>query len=127
MSRPRVSEQQQGGVASIHGLWVVAALTAVALIAVQVAGLVQLRHRAASAADLSALAASRASVEGQDGCGAAEQVARRNGARLEACRMDLAVATVTTRLESSPWWGGRWVTTQVARAAPVGYVDPVPP
>ena len=127
MSRRRALPRRHEGVASVHGIWVVAAVTAVALIAVQVAGLVQLRHRAASAADLAALAASRASVEGQDGCEAAERIAQRNEARLETCRMDLEVATVTTRLESTPWWGGRWVTTQDARAAPVHYVDPVPP
>ncbi|WP_375000972.1 Rv3654c family TadE-like protein [Aeromicrobium sp. CTD01-1L150] len=112
------------GVVSAHAVWVVTAITVVALLAVQVAALVQLRHRAASAADLSALAASRASVAGQDGCRAAEDIARRNGAHLQACRMDLDVATVTTRLASTPWWGGEWVTTQDARAAPTSYVDP---
>ncbi len=122
MTRP--APPRELGVVSVHGVWVVVALTAAALLAVQVAGLVQLRHRAVAAADLAALAASRASVEGQDGCAAAEQIARRNQARLEACRMDLDVATVTTRLESTPWWGGRWVTAQDARAAPVHYVGP---
>lgn len=112
------------GSASVHALGVVVGLTVVALLVVQVAALVQLRHRAAAAADLSALAASGASVQGRDGCAAAVEVARANGADLEDCRMDLDVATVTTRLRAEPWWGGEWVTVQRARAAPVDYVDP---
>lgn len=116
--------RKEHGVVTAHAVWVVTAITVVALLAVQVVALVQLRHRAASAADLSALAASRASVVGEDGCRAAERLARKNGARLEACRMDLDVATVTTRLSATPWWGGEWVTTQDARAAPTSYVDP---
>ncbi|MGJ9412748.1 Rv3654c family TadE-like protein [Aeromicrobium sp. CF4.19] len=119
----RIASAQRGAV-SVHGIWVVVGLAVVALLLVQVVALVQLRHRAASAADLAALAASRASVGGDDGCAAAEVIARRNHARLQTCRMDLDVATVTTRLESTPWWGGQWITTQDARATPTSYVLP---
>ncbi|MCW2831891.1 MAG: hypothetical protein JWP31_2583 [Aeromicrobium sp.] len=94
----------------------------VALVIVQAAGLVRLRHRVAGAADLAALAGSQASVAGDDGCAAARAIARRNGARLVACRMDYDVATVTARAESAPWWSVRWATEQRARAAPDYYV-----
>lgn len=116
--------RSQRGSASVHALWVVVGLTVVAVIVVQVVALVQLRHRAAAAADLAALAASGASARGLDGCARAVEVARANGADLEDCRMDLDVATVTTRLRSEPWWGGEWITVQRARAAPIDYVDP---
>lgn len=112
------------GSASVHALWVVVGLTVVALLVVQVVALVQLRHRAAAAADLSALAATSASTQGGDGCASAADVARANGADVQDCRMDLDVATVTTRLRAEPWWGGEWITVQRARAAPVDYVDP---
>lgn len=94
-----------------------------ALVAVEMAGLVAVRHRAASAADLSALSASRASVSGQDGCVAAEQTARLNGATLVACTMDHDVATVTARTTSRRWWGHRWAAEIPARAAPVAYLE----
>lgn len=124
MSESSAGGRREHGSASLHAVWVAVVLAVVTLLVVQVAALVQLRHRAASAADLAALAGSRASVAGQDGCGAAADVARRNGATLRSCRMDLDVATVTTTLAASPWWGGRWVTEQDARAAPDHYVDP---
>ncbi len=97
-------------------------LTLAALVMVQVAGLVRLKHSVASAADLAALAASRASVAGDDGCSAAAELMRRNGARLVSCRMDYDVATVVAGGASTSWWGKRWTWEQKARAAPDFYV-----
>jgi secretion/DNA translocation related TadE-like protein len=111
------------GAAAVHAMTVAVVLVLVALLVVQAAGLVRMRHRVAAAADLAALAASQASVEGQDGCRAARSIARRNGARLTECRMDYDVATVTARASSPPWWGGRWATEQRARAAPASYLS----
>lgn len=93
-----------------------------ALIVVQAANLVRMRHRVAAAADLAALAASRASAAGEDGCAAARGIALRNDARLIRCRMDYDVATVTARARSQPWWGTSWGTEQTARAAPESYL-----
>jgi secretion/DNA translocation related TadE-like protein len=119
----RRSADGQRGAVTVHAVAVAVLLVVVALVLVQAAGLVRMRHRVAAAADLAALAASRASVAGDDGCRAAHRVARRNGARLVACRMDYDVATVTAAASSPPWWGGRWGGEQRARAAPESYLD----
>lgn len=110
------------GSATVHAAVLLALVTTVAVVVVQAAVLVRLRHEVAAAADLAALAASRASASGADGCAAARLVADRNGAVLVSCRMDLDVATVTARGVSSPWWGKRWAVEQRARAAPADYV-----
>lgn len=111
------------GAVTVHAMWAAAALVLFALVATEMAGLVAVRHRAASAADLSALAASRASTVGLDGCSAAEQTARLNHATLIACRMDDDVATVTARTTSQRWWGHRWAAEVPARAAPESYLE----
>ncbi len=111
------------GSVTMHAVWAAAVLVLFALVATEVAGLVAVRHRAASAADLSALAASRASVAGLEGCPAAEETARLNRATLVACRMDEDVATVTARTTSQRWWGHRWAAEIPARAAPESYVE----
>lgn len=108
---------------ALHAIWAATLLVLFALVATEMAGLVAVRHRAASAADLSALAASRASSAGLEGCSAAEQTARLNHATLIACRMDDDVATVTARTTSQRWWGHRWAAEIPARAAPESYVD----
>jgi secretion/DNA translocation related TadE-like protein len=110
------------GSITAHAVWVGAALCAVAVIMAQVAVAVRLHHQAASAADLAALAGSRAASAGRDGCAAAKDVARRNGAQLVRCRMDLDVATVTARRTTEQWWGRAWTFEVDARAAPVDYV-----
>ncbi|MCW2750979.1 MAG: TadE-like protein [Aeromicrobium sp.] len=93
-----------------------------ALVVIQVAGLVRLKHLVAAAADLSALAASRVSVNGDDPCDAATTIAQRNGAKVLTCRMDFDVATITARGTSRTWWGHRWAFEQKARAVPDFYV-----
>ncbi len=106
----------------MHALWLGTVLCVVAVLLTQVATVVRLKHQAASAADLAALAGSRASLGGRDGCEAADQVARRNGATLLSCRMDLDVATVTAGGRTPSWWGHRWTFEVAARAAPDFYV-----
>lgn len=117
--RPRAER----GSVTIHAAAVAVLLVVAAVVLLQAGSLVRMRHQVAAAADLAALAGSRASTRGEDGCRAARLVARRNGAELAACRMDYDVATVTARAASPPWWGARWVTTQDARAAPDFYLD----
>ncbi|MRJ75356.1 hypothetical protein GEV29_02285 [Aeromicrobium sp. SMF47] len=114
------------GAVTVHAATIATLLVIAALVVVQVAGLVRMRHRVAAAADLAALAASQASVAGEDGCSAARAIARRNDAELVSCRMDYDVATVTARAERPSWWGVAWSTEQKARAAPDFYLDPAP-
>lgn len=111
------------GSATVHALAVVALVCLVAFTCLQAAFAVALRQRAAAAADLAALAASRASVEGADPCAEARELARRNGARLRDCRMDADVATITVRAVGPRWTIGRWASEQRARAAPAWYLE----
>jgi len=110
------------GSVTIHAVWVAALLVVVAILMAQVGTVVRVKHQVASAADLAALAGSRASLAGRDGCNAAREVARRNDASLVECRMDLDVATVTARGRTPSWWGHRWGFEVKARAAPDFYV-----
>jgi secretion/DNA translocation related TadE-like protein len=118
-----VRSRGERGSVTVHAAAVAVLLVVAAIVLLQVGSLVRMRHQVASAADLAALAGSRASTRGEDGCRAARLVARHNGAELSACRMDFDVATVTARATSPPWWGSRWVTAQDARAAPDFYLD----
>jgi secretion/DNA translocation related TadE-like protein len=114
--------QHERGSVTVHALWVATVLCVVAVVMAQVATIVRVKHQVASAADLAALAGSRASLAGHDGCDAARAVARRNDAQLVRCRMDLDVTTVTARRRTSAWWGHRWAFEVDARAAPDFYV-----
>ena len=109
------------GSVTVHAIWLATALLVLALVMLEAASLIGVRHRAAAAADLAALAGSRAAVNGHDGCAAARASARANGAELVTCRMDYDVATVTARVVSRRWWGHRWSADVPARAAPDFY------
>lgn len=117
-----MKSRRETGAATVLAASIALLLVTAALVMTEVAGLIRLKHSVASAADLSALAASRASVNGDDGCDQAESIARRNGARVVACRMDFDVATITARGVSRSWWGHRWAFEQQARAAPDYYL-----
>ena len=114
---------RERGSATVHALGLTVLVCLVAFACLQVALAVSLRQRAAAAADLAALAASQASVEGRDPCAAARELARDNGARLRRCRMDADVATVTVRAAGPRWAIGRWAAEQRARAAPAWYLE----
>lgn len=109
------------GAVSVHAVSVGIVLLLVAVLLLEVGAAITARHRAAAAADLTALAASRAADQGEEGCAVGRDVARRNGAQLIECRMDAAVATVTVRAVTDRWWGRRWAAEERARAAPVTY------
>ena len=115
--------RHERGAITAYAASVAVMLMIATLVITQIAGLVRLRHRVAAGADLAALAATQASVAGEDGCDAADRIARRNGVELLTCRMDYDVATVTARAASVAWWGHRWAFEQDARAAPDFYVD----
>jgi secretion/DNA translocation related TadE-like protein len=117
-----VRRRPETGAATAYAASIAVLLTTAALVVTQVAGLVRLKHSVAAAADLSALAASRASVNGDEACDAATAIARRNGAKVLTCRMDFDVATITAGGTSRSWWGHRWAFEQKARAAPDFYL-----
>jgi secretion/DNA translocation related TadE-like protein len=117
-----MTSRDDRGAVTAAAMSVATLLTVAALVVTEVGGLVRLRHRVAAAADLAALSASQASVDGQDACSAARRIAGRNGARVRTCRMDYDVATITARGTSRTWWGHRWAFEQDARAAPDYYL-----
>lgn len=120
--RHRDASPERGAV-TIHALTAGGFLALIALVIVQATMLIRLQHQVSMAADLSALAASRASSAGDDGCAAARALARRNHVRIRSCRMDFDVATVIARGESRAIWGHRYAVESKARAAPAAYLD----
>jgi secretion/DNA translocation related TadE-like protein len=66
-----------------------------------VAGYLVAGHRARSAADLAALSGASAFAAGKDACGAAQQNALRNDARVVSCKQvgDLVDYVVTVRIQ----------------------------
>lgn len=110
------------GVATLGAVMIGLCLVTIAMVLAEATALIALRHRAASAADLAALAGSQASVSGDGGCTAARAVAQRNGGRLVDCRMDFDVATVRVRVEGQRWLGHAWAAEQRARATPDDYL-----
>lgn len=117
-----MTRRGERGAVAVHAATVAMLLVVAALLITELAGLVRLRHRVASAADLAALAASQASVSGEEACAVARRIAERNDAKVLVCRMDLDVATITARGTSHTWWGHRWAFEQKARAAPDYYL-----
>lgn len=116
-------QSRERGSATTYSVVAASVIVLVALVITEMAGLVAVRHRATAAADLSALAASQASVAGHDGCAAGRDIARRNGAVIVSCRMDYDVATIVARATSRRWWGQRWKSEVTARAAPEFYFN----
>ena len=119
--RGRAPEGPDRGSATI---WVLAlsgvlAVLAAAVVLVGVAAVA--RHRAATAADLAALAAAGRAVLGQPGgCELAAEVARANAARLVSCAVDgSAVAEVRVDVPVQLGRLGLHAASARARAGPV--------
>ncbi|MDA8370190.1 MAG: flp pilus-assembly TadE/G-like family protein [Nocardiopsaceae bacterium] len=84
---------------------------------VLVAGIRTDRHRAATAADLAALAGAGQAAQGQDrSCAAARRTAEANGARLVDCALTGLVLQAKVRVPARTWPG---TVTARARAGPV--------
>lgn len=113
--------KDERGSATAYAVVIAVAIGLMAVIAAQCIALARVQHKAASAADLAAIAASKAARGGGDGCTAARVVARHNAGTVESCVMAEAVATVVVRIESPPMWGRTWNVDQKARAAPGDY------
>jgi secretion/DNA translocation related TadE-like protein len=76
-------------------------------------------HRIAqSAADLAALAASRALADGRDPCTAGSDIATANGARLDGCTVSGPEVTVEVTVAGPHWLGQRHDLLGEARAGP---------
>lgn len=117
MNAPR--ERGTGSTLAISAGAVIVMVAGACMVAVL---LLSLHQRAGQGADFAALAASKASVDGQEGCAAARRIAKANGTRITSCRMDAEVATVTARAEiKTPL--GAWGIRQRARAAPSYYFE----
>ncbi|WP_404380538.1 flp pilus-assembly TadE/G-like family protein [Knoellia locipacati] len=96
-------------------------LLIVSVAVVQIGAAASAAHRARAAADLSALAAASALQQGlADPCGRAEELASRNAARLQSCRLtDGASVQVRVLTDVSAGWPGVARTaTASARAGP---------
>jgi secretion/DNA translocation related TadE-like protein len=81
-----VTGRDQRGTATVLAVSVAGILLLVALALIALGGLVVAQRRAATAADLAALAGATAVQQGSGGCDVAAELARRNGALLVSCR-----------------------------------------
>lgn len=111
------------GVATVLGAFVIAALAAVTVLVLYISAAVVARHRAQSAADLSALAAAVAHAEAQqEPCVAARELAsaQRPPAQLTDCRIDGDDVIVRTTIPIDLGLFGVRAASAQARAGPVG-------
>ena len=110
------------GHATVLGAFTIAAFAAVLVMVIYVGGAVLARHRAQSAADLSALAAAIDHVAGEvNPCAAAHDLAGRQRPRAElvGCRVDGDDVVVTVRVPVELGSLGTNHATAHARAGPI--------
>jgi secretion/DNA translocation related TadE-like protein len=109
------------GSATIWAAWAIAALAALGGLVLTIGSVASARHRANSAADLSALAAAAYGPWGEEhACGLARWVTDRMAVRLVVCQMSGWEAHVEVRAAVS----GLGEITARARAGPVGSLGP---
>jgi secretion/DNA translocation related TadE-like protein len=114
------AERADGGVATIWTAMAVAALTAVVVLAFWLGTAVLARHRAESAADLSALAAASHAAEGPTrACERAKWIATRMAVSLMSCRWQRLDAFVEVQAPSLGFAGLPGPSAR-ARAGPTG-------
>ncbi|MFF6997891.1 Rv3654c family TadE-like protein [Streptomyces sp. NPDC008313] len=113
---------QDRGSATVWTVGAIAVLCAVFGAVLAMGHAVVVRHRAAGAADLAALAAADHWMDGgRRACGTAERVARAQGARLVRCAIEGDVSEVTAASGRGPF------SVEVrSRAGPAGPVAPAP-
>ena len=110
-----VSAEAAAGFVTVAVTGLMAVLLAVAGAVALLGAVAVARHRAATAADLAALAAAGHALEGDVlACRAAAQVASAQGAQLTACTLSGLEATVQTSVDITGWGTARGV----ARAGP---------
>ncbi|MBA3252411.1 MAG: hypothetical protein H0T66_19390 [Geodermatophilaceae bacterium] len=114
------AHRRERGSASIWVLGLSAVLVLAVVAAVLVGSAITLRHRAAAAADLAALAAAGRALDGQAAaCAAATQVAVGMKARVDACTLTGLVAEVWVTAAADLGLVGRVGAQAAARAGPV--------
>jgi secretion/DNA translocation related TadE-like protein len=107
------------GIGTTLALSMCGVLLTVGYIVSGVVAMAATQHRAAAAADLSALAGAGAAQHRHPACEAASEVAAANGARLVSCQEVAGVVTVKVAAASPPLLGRRWESVHIARAGPV--------
>lgn len=128
MRRGECRSRRRGerGVGTTLALCMAGVLITVAWIVAGAIGMAATQHRAAAAADLSALAGAGAWQDGRAPCDAAAAVARANDARLVSCEQADGVVQVEVAADSAPVLGRRWTTVRTARAGPSGALSVAP-
>lgn len=108
------------GSATLLGVLLLAVVVLASLLAAAVASAIDVRHRAAAAADLAAVAAAEAWVRGRPACSVADTVVSRNRGRLLGCRVDGTAVAVSVEVRRSVL-GARWIVSgrSAAWAGPV--------
>ncbi|WP_454194702.1 Rv3654c family TadE-like protein [Nocardia sp. Marseille-Q1738] len=110
----------ENGVATVFAGSALAALLGATLLIGHVGAVVVARHRAQAAADMAALAAASALVQGVDpACAEADEVARRMGTRMRICSAAEWDVTVTVETNVPIGLYGDRVVGAIARAGPV--------
>jgi len=109
----------QRGSATAFCIAFTALLVTIALVGATVASMLIGQRRAASGADLAALAGASAVQHGEPGCGEAADLAAANGVRLVRCETRREVVTVVVATEVVSLLGSAWTVKGRARAGPV--------
>lgn len=112
---------RDAGVAAPLVLAMASLLALVAMALASLAAVAVARQRAASAADLSAIAAAQSALEGQaPACARATALARRVNASVLSCRLEGDVAVVVAAVRPPGPLGRLGTATSQARAGPGG-------
>jgi secretion/DNA translocation related TadE-like protein len=115
----RLADSGDRGVATVWTAGAVAALLAVTILVVWLGAAAATRHRAASAADLAALAAAGVAIQGERvACGKARWVTDRMAVELRRCRLKGADALVEVIARPSAVLAGFGPAEARARAGP---------
>jgi secretion/DNA translocation related TadE-like protein len=109
------------GSASIHVLLLVLLLCCAGVVTAAAGQALAVRHRAATAADLAALAAADHALEGPgSACGHGRTLARANGAHLVVCTVTGEIVDLVVEMPLPARLGGFEPVRARARAGPIG-------
>jgi len=115
----RSARDRDAGVAAVLVLALSAVLALVGSVTVTLAAVAVARQRAASVADLAALAAAQASLRGPaEACAQAARVAMLSDASLRSCSLEGDVAVVVAEVRPPGVLGGLGSASARARAGP---------
>ncbi len=106
------------GFATVAVIGICGVLGATAMAGVLLGGVVAARHRAGAAADLAAIAAAQQALDPRGACRRAAQLAARDGAVVELCRVSGAVVEVRVRVAVPGPLGRLGPARATARAGP---------